>query len=167
MAREPIGGVDGDPLQSRSGNRFGGQRSDLPDGRYRLDLLINNVILQSRELTLGIGQLPIDPFTEAEGVQLRGQVVDAATGQGIADLTLVIISDQYSIEDYVAQREQVYALATADCHGFFQLDRPLQYDLPYSFLIASDGYLPIPADGITVTRETPNPLDMYIALTRG
>ncbi len=140
---------------------------DLPDGRYRLDLLINNVILQSRELTLGIGQLPIDPFTEAEGVQLRGQVVDAATGQGIADLTLVIISDQYSIEDYVAQREQVYALATTDRHGFFQLDRPLQYDLPYSFLIASDGYLPIPADGITVTRETPNPLDMYIALTRG
>lgn len=139
----------------------------LPDGRYRVDLLINNVILESAEMTLGIGQLPIDPFTEADGVQLRGQVVDAATGEGIPDLSVVIISDQFSIEDYVAQQDQVYAMATTDRDGFFQLDRPLQYDAPYSFLIAADGYLPIPADGIQVTRESPNPLDMYIALTRG
>jgi hypothetical protein len=139
----------------------------LPDGTYRLELLINNVVLQSETIQLGIGQLPIDPLTQAEGVQLRGQVIDSATGEGIPNLTLIIISEQYSIEDYVGQRDQVYALAMTDRNGVFQLDRPLQYDAPYSLLIAADGYLPIPADGVTVTPETPNPLDMLISLTRG
>jgi S1-C subfamily serine protease len=139
----------------------------LPDGEYRLELLINNVVLQSETLELGIGQLPIDPLTEAEGVQLRGQIIDAATGEGIPNLTIIIISEEFSIEDYVGQRDQVYALAMTDRNGVFQLDRPLQYDAPYSLLIAADGYLPIPADGVTVTRESPNPLDMVISLTRG
>ncbi|MBC8098397.1 MAG: carboxypeptidase regulatory-like domain-containing protein, partial [Armatimonadetes bacterium] len=139
----------------------------VPDGTYRVELLIDNIVLQAAEIEIGIGQLAIDPFTRAEGVQLTGQVVDADTRAGIADLTVIIISDQFSVEDYTAQLDQVYALATTDRNGRFQVDRPLQFDAPYSLLIAADGYLPIPADGVEVTATTPNPLVMTIYLTRG
>jgi hypothetical protein len=138
----------------------------VPDGTYRMDLLIDNVVLQSEQIQIGIGQLGIDPFTRAEGVQLRGQVVDADTRQGIPNLTIILISEEYSVADYTGQQEQVFALATTDRNGRFQVDRPLQYDAPYSMLIAADGYLPIPADGITVHEDTPNPLDMTVYLSR-
>lgn len=138
----------------------------LPDGTYRLELSIDNVVLQSKEIQLGIGQLPIDPFTRAEGVQLRGQVIDSSTREGIADLTVVIISEQFSIADYQALQNQVYALATTDRNGNFQVDRPLQFGAPYSMLIAADGYLPIAADGVVVDEESPNPFYMTIYLTR-
>lgn len=138
----------------------------IPDGTYRVELSIDNVVLQSQEIQLGIGQLPINPFSRAEGVQLQGQLLDAATREGIPGLTVIIISDQYSVADYTGSQDQVYALATTDRNGQFLLDRPLQFDVPYSLLIAADGYLPVPADGIELTRETPNPLDMVIYLTR-
>ena len=38
-----------------------------PDGRYTLQLLMNNLKLAEAEATVGIGQLPIDRFAEFEG----------------------------------------------------------------------------------------------------
>jgi hypothetical protein len=138
----------------------------IPDGTYRIELSIDNVVLQSEQIQLGIGQLPIDPFTRAEGVQLRGKVIDASTREGIPGLTVIIISDQFSVAEYEGRQSQVFALATTDRNGQFQIDRPLQFKVPYSMLIAASGYLPIPADGIEVDQDTPNPLDMTIYLTR-
>ncbi|MBC8171331.1 MAG: hypothetical protein H7X77_06650, partial [Anaerolineae bacterium] len=138
----------------------------LPDGTYRLELSIDNVVLQSEQIQLGIGQLPIDPFTRAEGVQLRGQVIDASTREGISDLTVIIISDQFSVDDYQALQDQVFALATTDRNGNFQIDRPLQFNAPYSMLIAATGYLPVAADGVQVDEASPNPFFMTIYLTQ-
>src|SRR5690606_38674360 len=44
----------------------------VPDGTYSLNLLINNVPLASTSAQVGIGQLPIDRFAQATGIQLRG-----------------------------------------------------------------------------------------------
>jgi hypothetical protein len=93
-------------------------------------------------------------------------VLDSETREGIPNLTVIIISKEFSIEDFKYRQDQVYALATTDRKGRFQVDRPLQFGDPYSFLIASVGYLPISADGLVVNADTPNPLDMTIYLTR-
>jgi hypothetical protein len=138
----------------------------VPDGTYRIELLIDNVVLMSEEIQIGIGQLSIDSFGSASGVQFRGRVVDSETRLGIPSLTIIVISEEYSVADYTGQQEQVFALATTDRDGRFQVDRPLQFNAPYSLLIAADGYLPIPADGIAVDEDTPNPFDMTIYLTR-
>lgn len=138
----------------------------VPDGTYRMELLINEREMERIEVQIGVGQLPIDPFAQPEGVLLRGQIIDADTRRGIPNVTFILISEEFSVSDFVWNEEQVYAMATTDRNGRFQLDRPLRYDAPYSVMIAADGYLPVPADGVEVTRETPNPLDMTIYLTR-
>jgi hypothetical protein len=144
--------------------RIAGERG-VPDGTYAMELYVNNVLLGRIEVDIGIGQLPIDPFASPDGVQISGQILDAGTGLGIPDVTFIIISEDFSVQDYTADVEQIYAMATTDRNGRFVLDRPLRFDAPYSVWIAAYGYLPVTADGVTVTDETDNPLELVIYMT--
>jgi len=141
----------------------------IPDGTYSFELLIGPVRLAQAQARVGIGQLPIDPFAQAAGVQMRGRILDAATNQGIPGVSFILISDLYSVADFMETRsmDQVYALAETDREGRFQIDRMLAYDAPYSVIVIADGYLPIQADGVTVEQDTPLPIDMTIYLSKG
>ena len=138
----------------------------ITDGTYKIDLLVNNVPLESTTAQVGIGQLPIDRFAQVSGVQLRGHIYDAATGQGIPGISFVLITEDFSIGDFEWRQDQIYAIATTDRSGNFQLDRLVAFDTPYSVMIAADGYLPVTADGFELDTESPNPFDMVIPLTR-
>ena len=138
----------------------------LPDGTYRLELLVNGRLLASEQVAIGIGQLAIDRLAQAGGVQLRGQIIDAETNQGIAGATFILISEDFSIADFVWDETQIYALANTDRNGRFEIDRPLQIGAPYSVLINVRGYLPIAADGFTITPEDGAAIEMLIPLTK-
>lgn len=138
----------------------------IPDGTYRLELLLNNVLLGAVQAQVGIGQLPLDRFAQAEGVQLRGQILDANTREGIPGITLVVISEDFSVNEFVWDQSQVYALAVTDRGGRFQVDRPLNFSVPYSLLVAASGYLPFAADGFVIAPDSSSPLDLTIYLTR-
>lgn len=141
------------------------QPNGIPDGTYRLELLLNNVLLEAIQAQVGIGQLPIDRLARAEGVQLRGQVFDADTRQGVAGITVIVISEDFSIREFIWDQNQIAALAVTDRTGRFQVDRPLSYNAPYSLLIAAAGYLPIAADGFVIRPEAGSSLDLTIYLT--
>lgn len=139
----------------------------LPDGRYRLDLQMNGILLQRVETEVGIGQLPIDIFAQGAGVLLRGRVIDADSRLGVENVTIVVLSEQFSVEDYLALADQVFTMATTDRDGRYQFSDLLRYNVPYSIIINTDGYLPITADGIVVDETTANPLEIDIYLTKG
>lgn len=140
--------------------------SGLLDGTYILELLINDIPLTSTELRVGIGQLPLEILAESEGVQLQGQLIDFETGEGIAGLTFVLISEDFSVADFTWDQQQIYSIATTDLNGRFQLERLLQFGSPYSVVIAGRGYIPVSADGIIVDEDTPNPLEITIYMVR-
>lgn len=139
---------------------------DIPDGTYQFDLFLGGVQLASETAQVGIGQLPIDRFADASGVELRGQIIDASTREAIEGVTFVLISEDYSVDDFVWDIEQTYAVAVTDRNGDFRIDRPLQIDAPYSIYITADGYLPITADGFTIEEDDGNTIEMLIPLTR-
>jgi hypothetical protein len=144
--------------------------SGILDGTYRLDLFVNNIQLASTQAEVGIGQLPIDRFARASGLQLRGQILDSSTRRGIPGATFVLLTAEFSVEDFVWDQDQIFAMAVTDQNGRFQIDRPLELSIgedtiAYSVVIVADGYLPITADGIAVTPETANPLDLTIYMT--
>lgn len=146
----------------------------IPDGRYKVELLMNGILLRSIEVEVGIGQLPLDLFRDSEGVLLRGTVIDADTRLGVPDVTIFILSEQYSVVDFKALANQVYAMTTTDRNGFYQFSQLLAFGVPYSLIITADGYLPITADGLVVhdgsnpdQPATANPLEVDIYLTRG
>lgn len=138
----------------------------VPDGTYRMELLINRVPIVSIEADIGIGQLPIDLLAQAEGVLLRGQILNADTNVGVPGVSLLLLSEQFSVEDFESRSDQLYAMTTTDRQGRFQFNRPLAYDAPYSIIITAEGFLPLTADGFQMTEDNPNPFDMTIYLTR-
>lgn len=143
----------------------------IPDGTYTFNLLINGVLLQSETFSVGIGQLEIDRFDTTGGTLLTGQIVDSATGLGISGATFILITEDFSIADFVWDSNQVYATAITDSNGFFEVDRPLEFESPYSVYIIAESFLPITADGFLISEEFlqeegGSPLDMYIPLTR-
>jgi hypothetical protein len=161
---------------SESGEKFLTRLSSpngIPDGTYKFDILLNNVQLVSTQAQVGIGQLPIDRFSQASGIQMRGRILDSSTLQGIPGVTLLLISKDYSVDEFSAVWDQVqlYAVAVTDRNGYFEIDRPLEISteensVAYSALVAVRGYLPISGDGLTVDETTANPLDVTYYLTR-
>jgi S1-C subfamily serine protease len=138
----------------------------LPDGTYKVEMLINNIVLASADVSIGIGQMKIDQLAQPGGASLRGEIIDGETGNGIPGVTFVLISDQFSVSDFTWNQDQVYALAITDRNGRFEIDRPLQVGAPYSVIIAAQGYLPVSADGFEVKPEDASPIEMSIPLVR-
>lgn len=156
---------------AESGQNFPIQLSSpggVPDGTYKVDLLIGELIFDTAQARVGIGQLPIDQFSEATGVQLTGQVFDGENRTGIPGVTVVVINENFSVAEFVEQwnQEQVFALAVTDSSGRFQIDRLLQPNLPYSVFVVAEGYLPISADGVEVSSDMGS-INVPIYLTRG
>ncbi len=139
----------------------------LPDGTYRMQLIVNGLLFGEAEARVGIGQLPIDRFAQASGVQLRGQVLDAETREGIAGASFIVISEDFSAAEFMEawSETQVYASAVTDRNGRFQVERLLQPNVLYSVVIYAEGYLPIMADAIEVTSST-SVVDAPVYMTR-
>lgn len=140
----------------------------IPDGTYKIDLLIGRLTFVTTQARVGIGQLPIDRLAQSTGVQLTGRVLDGTTRVGIPGVTVLLISDAFSVADFTEQwnQEQLYAMAITDSGGNFQIDRLLQPNIPYSVFIVAEGYLPISADGVEVSGDVGS-VNIPIFLTRG
>lgn len=149
-----------------TGTNFLMSIDDPPDGSYTLQVLVNNLQVLEMIATVGIGQLPIDRFAEIEGTIFGGRVLDAATQLGIPSVTIILVSEDYSVSDFEWNQEQISALATTDRNGDFQFDRPLSFDVQYSIIIEAEGYIPLAADGF---KFSPNEriVDIEIELVRG
>ena len=149
-----------------TGTNFLMSIDDPPDGSYTLQVLVNNLQVLEMVATVGIGQLPIDRFAEIEGTIFGGRVLDAATQLGIPSVTIILVSEDYSVSDFEWNQEQISALATTDRNGDFQFDRPLSFDTPYSIIIGAEGYIPLTADKFEFS---PNEriVDIEIELVRG
>jgi len=143
----------------------------LPDGRYKLEISMANIVLASAEAKVGLGQLPVEAFASAEGVQMSGRITDAETGQGIPGAMFIVLKSEFSIEDFTWDGGQVLGYSIADSAGHYQIpvllprgteDEPLLY----SVLVRAEGYLPINTDGITVIEDTPSPVELNVELSR-
>ncbi len=146
-------------------------QDSLPDGTYGLSVSIANVTLETTSARVGLGQLPVDAFASAEGVQIAGRIIDADTGEGIPGALFIVLEAEYSVEDFLWNNAQVLDYALADSSGFFQLSRLLQRGtraspLLYSVLVRAEGYLPVTADGIIVSDATRSPIELTIKMSR-
>lgn len=137
-----------------------------PDGSYELQLLVNNLVLADLQSTVGIGQLPIDRFAQFEGTLLSGTVLDGATRQGIPNISIALISEDYAASEFEWRGEQLVDLTTSDRNGAFQFARPLAFDTNYSVVIEADGYIPQAADGFSFP-QTQASAHITIEMARG
>lgn len=138
----------------------------VPDGTWGMQLLINNVLLDSAEVQVGIGRLFVDRLASAAGLRLRGQVVDSQSGDGLEGIQLILLTEDYSISDFEWREDQIFAAARSDQNGNFEVQRLLQRNTPYSILVQAEGWLPLAADSYQFGDDAPDPIELVIPMTR-
>jgi hypothetical protein len=141
-------------------------RSRLPDGSYKLELLIAGVVKASATARVGLGQLPIAIFTREQGVRLQGDIVDAESGQGIFGVSVIVLRPEFDVRDFTWQMTEVFDMALTDSGGRFVLSRPLVRGETYSMLVLARSYLPASTDGLRIAQDTPDPTELRIELNR-
>lgn len=143
----------------------------LPDGTYSFEIEMGGIVIVREEAEIGLGQLPLDVFASAEGVQLVGRVIDAESKQGIPGAMFIMLLPEFSVEDFLWDESQVLSTALADAEGYFRLPALLPRGTEaspvlYSLLVRAEGYFPMAADGIAVTDATESPMELIIELNR-
>jgi len=155
------------------GTNFYTSRSSLdtvPDGTYTFEISLADVTRATVSTRVGLGQLPVESFASASGVQMVGRITDAETGKGIVGAMFIVLKSEYSIEDFLWDQSQVLGYALADSEGRFQIDTLLprgttDEPLLYSVLVRAKGYIPISADGIIVSDRTESPVEINVKLS--
>ena len=137
----------------------------LPDGTYTLELLVGNELLQTATAVVGAGVNNIR-LARASGVRMVGEIVDAETGRGIPGALFILLRAEYSVEDFTWDGAQVLATSVSDAEGYFEIPMRLPLDQFYSVVVRAEGYLPVNADAIEVTVETPDPLVMRLEMNK-
>ncbi len=130
-----------------------GSDARLPDGSYTLELRIADLLLESRTVRVGLGQLSVTQQGQATGVRLFGQVVDAETGEGIPGVLFIVLEAEFSVEDFVWDESQIFGMSLTDSRGYFEIARLLSYGEFYSVIVQAAGYLPVAADGIELNPD--------------
>jgi hypothetical protein len=138
----------------------------LPDGSYKLELLVAGVVMVSATAKVGLGQLPSAIFGAAQGVQVQGRIVDAETGKGIAGVSFIVLKTNYAVRDFTWNMSEALDISLTDSQGQFVLDKLLPRGESYSVIVIANGYLPVTTDSLTIDDKTKSPLDLTIELNR-
>ncbi len=138
----------------------------LPDGSYTLELLVQGVSMGKATAKVGLGQLPVNTFATAAGIQLQGRVTDAETGQGIPGVMFIVLRGDVASKEFTWRMTEVDAISISDSQGQFQLNRLLPRGVSYNLIIVARGYLPISTDGLKLDDKVKSPLVLNIELNR-
>lgn len=137
-------------------------RGALPDGEYKIELYVENQLLQEGTCLIGKGENPPPPPPPPPGdeVTIYGSVVDADTQKGIRGAVFIVLKPGITLDEFQFNEDEVEAYAETDRRGEFELP-PLPADGVYSMLVLAEGYWPAGGDDIAVADL---PLPVMIAL---
>jgi hypothetical protein len=106
-----------------------------------------------------------EPAAE-EGVLLRGTIVDAATGKPIAGAVFIVLNEGLTWETAEGTDEEIYEQVVTDRKGYFETTLPLQRGGTYSVGYTARNYEPQIEDGVEITDETADVVDVKLSLQR-
>ncbi len=136
----------------------------LPDGEYRLELLVEGQVVQEATCTIGTPGTTPPPTTPTDGVEVYGYIYDAETGEGIEGAIILFLQPGITVDEFQWTEEEVYSMGEADSEGYYELSMPLVRGETYSVIVGARGYNIIAEDGVTVPEDLESPFQLDVAL---
>jgi len=140
----------------------------LPEGQYKLELLVEGELVQSGTCTVGgKGPRPTPiPQPPQNGVEIYGRITDAETGRGIEGAYFVVLQPGIRVAEFDWRASQIYTVARTDRAGYYQLPLPLVRGESYGVIVAASGYQTIAEDDQYVGEDTQSPLEVNVELSK-
>jgi hypothetical protein len=138
----------------------------LPEGRYRLELLVEDQIVQSAELQIVPGEAA---SSRVQDVIVNGTVVEANNRRrAVAGATVYVLVPGVTADDFLDELadEQIFATGVSDRDGFYQLDRKLTPGEYYSIVVYKEGYRLVVADDFQIDPTATSPWSIDVTMER-
>jgi len=140
-------------------------KSSLPDGAYRLEIVVEGKILQKGEFTIGSTTTPANP-SSGDGVEVTGTIIDADTGKPIPGAVFLVLQPGITYDQWDGGKDAIFTIAQADKKGKFQLPDLLPRGESYTIVAGAEGYNDNYEDDVAVTNDTPDSVDLEITLQK-
>ncbi|MBX3054477.1 MAG: trypsin-like peptidase domain-containing protein [Caldilineaceae bacterium] len=138
----------------------------LPVGRYRLELLLEDKVVQSGEMDI------VQPAARAPtiaDVTVVGTVKEADNRRkNVAGATIFFLNPGVSTETFLDDPKQglVFAQGVSDSSGSYQLDKKVTPGTAYGVIVYKEGYKVVEADGFEIPIDATNPYEVTVTMER-
>lgn len=144
-----------------------GSDDSLPQGEYRLELYVEDELVQQGTVSISGSGAPIPtPTPVSNGVEFYGILYDAATNRGIPGAFFLVLRPGITADEFTWAEDEVYTWAQADSFGYYELPLLLIRGETYSVIIGAEGYHSVAEDGIYVGDDADSSYEIDIALTK-
>ncbi len=139
---------------------------ELPVGRYRLELLIENEVVQSGEMDI------VEPEARAPkiaDVTIVGAVTEADNRRrAVSGATVFFLNPGVTTDVFVDDPKQglVFASGVTDDDGEYQLDAKLTPGTAYGVVVYKEGYKVVQADDFEIPIDATNPYEVTVTMER-
>ena len=137
---------------------------DLPVGRYRLELLIEDKLVQSGEMDV------VEPGTSAPTIAdviVVGTVKEADNRRRtISGATVFFLNPGVTTDDFLddPKDDLVFAQGVSDEDGEYQLDKKLTPGTAYGVVVYKEGYKVVAADDFEIPIDATNPYEVTVTM---
>lgn len=138
----------------------------LPVGRYRLELTIEDKVVQSGEMDI------VEPATRTPriaDVTVVGTVTEADNRRRtISGATIFFLNPDVTTAAFLDDPKQglVFAQGVSDADGFYQLDKKVTPGTAYGVVVYKEGYKIVEADGFEIPIDATNPYEVTVTMER-
>jgi S1-C subfamily serine protease len=140
-------------------------KSGLPDGAYRLEIIVEGKVLQKGAFSIGSATTPAAPGT-GDGVEITGTIVDADTNKPIAGAAFIVLQPGITYDDWDGGDESIFTIALTDKRGQFQLPDLLPRGESYTIIAGAEDYYDNYEDDVVVDDSTPDSVDLNLTLQK-
>ncbi len=139
---------------------------DLPVGRYRLELLIEDRVVQSGEMDV------VEPAARAPkiaDVTVVGTVTEADNRRRtVSGATVFFLNPGVTTDAFVDDPKKglVFASGVSDDNGEYQLDAKLTPGTAYGVVVYKEGYKVVQADDFEIPIDATNPYEVTVTMER-
>lgn len=138
----------------------------LPVGRYRLELLIEDKVVQSGEMDV---VKPGASTPKIADVIVVGTITEADNRrQTVSGATVFFLQPGVTTAVFLDDPKQglVYAQGVSDEDGFYQLDAKVTPGTTYSVVVYKEGYKLVEADDFEIPVDATNPYEVTVTMER-
>jgi hypothetical protein len=151
-------GLYGYPLTTDDG-------SPLGDGEWGVAFYNNKTLLTKGTVIIGE-----EGGTQASTtVIVQGLVRDKKTRKPIRGAVILVLKPGVTIQRFLDRGQKDSDVLTAgqtDSKGKFVIEKALQRGTSYSLIVVARGYKPVGQDGMQISANDPNPLELTITMTK-